>query len=172
MIISKKLRKLAKLYLYLRLGYANYLSMFISIINFSLVVWNFTDIRKVLGYGAFVVLFISLYLPITYVLGSIDLKKGLSKLRREIDPFWKRPVLIERKIYVGSILQNFGLPLIACLLKLEKCLQESYKDTLKYVVTYGNEIPQNDCVCRALKEEGLIDDELFKTCLELTKEKE
>jgi len=168
-----KIRRVAKLYLYMRLGYSNYLSTFISIINFSLIIWNFTNLKHIVNYWTFLALFVIFYLPIAYVLGSIDLRKGLSKIQREINPFWVRPTLIERKTYVGSLVALFTIPMLSCTLKLEKsckCLKESLKDTIEYLASYGEKMPSTECVCNALREEGIIDDERFKKCIEVSQE--
>ncbi len=167
--MKRMLRRALRLYTYFRLGVVNYLGIFIALFNTSNLLWGFTPIHRWIPLSEFLVIFIVTYVPIAATLGYYDLKKGVNKTMAEINPFWKRATFIEKKWMVGAwtmkILPMMGLKDVAP--KTFECLQRALISGIEWGVSKGKKLPKETCICEALKEEGLIDEETYKKCLEV-----
>ena len=158
--------KVMKLYTYLRFGIANYLNMFIALFNTANLIWGFTPLRHMIGLFEFIALFLLVYTPVVAVVGYYDLKRGVSKVTQEVNPFWRRAMFFERKIFIGSVIPFPPLEGIGSSEKIEKCWKEAYEDGLRWI-SDENHVPKSACFCDALFEEGLLDEEGHKKCVEV-----
>ncbi|MFX1512972.1 MAG: hypothetical protein ACFFCQ_10325 [Promethearchaeota archaeon] len=96
--LRKKIDRGARLRQYFLRGHASWFALAFSLINFTLITYNFSfknlyfvpDILK--RFSIYFVLFIVSYFPIAAIVGYLDFKKGTyraeQELTREISPVW------------------------------------------------------------------------------------
>ncbi len=166
--------KLLRLYVYLRIGIANYLGLLISIFNTSNIIWFLTPLHNYIGLMQFMLLLAVVYVPIALLLGYYDFRKGFTKTSVELSPYWNRATLIERKMLIGAmyipqtplkIFEESGFDP-----ELVECMKRSYKELLKWLASDGTYMPKNQCFCDYLYSRKLIDEDRYRKCVEIANE--
>ncbi|UXD22491.1 hypothetical protein IPA_05450 [Ignicoccus pacificus DSM 13166] len=163
------IRKLLRIYVYMRFGMTNYFTFLISLFNTASLVWYFTSLRKYLSFPEFLGLFFLIYTPLAVLLGYYDTKKLVSKSTYETNPYWRRPTFIERKRFVGAIMTPVALlhRKLECSEECKKCSEESLREHMKYVLSDGKYNPRSHCFCDLAYKLGLLDEEHYRKCIKV-----
>ncbi|NPA85646.1 MAG: hypothetical protein GXO07_06580 [Crenarchaeota archaeon] len=169
------LKRVLRIYVYVRLGISNYLTFMIALFNTASLVWYFLNLKDFIPYSHFVLLFFLLYLPLAAVLGYYDLKKLVAKTAYEVRPYWKRPNLFWTRYGLGAIVYPVEAKELSELSgdgRVRECSSRAAREFLKFFLGEGRYVPKESCFCRIAYEEGLLDEEHYEMCLKVLRESE
>ncbi len=162
------LSKAVRIYVYMRIGLSNYIYFLIALFNSASLIWYFTGLKSRIPYTVFLALVFITFLPLAIVLGYYDLKKLVTKVSTEVNPYWKRANFFESKLFTGAIVW----PIFAAVLReaiddpeIKECLSKSAEETLKWISSNGEYVPRNPCFCELARKYGILDDEGYEKCL-------
>ena len=164
------LKRLLKLYAYLKLGIGNYLSFSLALFNTASLVWYFTGLKNKMNFLSFLLAFFAVYFPIAGILGYYDLKRLVAKTMSEVSPYWKRPTFFMTHYLLGTVVYLPEALIFWELTKDERvreCSIKAFKNYLRLLLSEGEERPKDPCFCKLALEEDLIDQKHYEMCKEV-----